>query len=1761
MGIKITDLVDQQAMQQLADLGTRFDDIKAKYVQIANELINGINIKVTVIGDLEKLDNLVRTQSRQLIDTSKQLTAAVEEEQKVLKRTTATIAEQLQKNAQYNAKKRENINIDKEAMQIAKDLLGSYAQRSEEYTNAIRLEKEARQSISELNKSYKDGNMSVQEYEAKLDELQKSLRKVTAEKKELQKSMAIEERLNATATGSYDNLRQQLEFYKTALKQIPQDALASPEEQERIQRLRDAVSALVTELKYQGELMGEHQMNVGNYASAMDGAGVNVKEVNRYLDEYRVATTNGIASTDEITRVLGIEATTTEQLIAQNKALDLARKQVDQTQEGSKDIIDQINAKLTENKLRLLDVDGVMQKQVTTIAEAKEQNATLAKAQELLNTTTEDGKAKFLELGQRITENKKFIEDHKAAVIADEETGKKFQITAESVAAALTDQAKSVAEAKEQNKLLKAAIDQIVVSSDDAKEKQELFRAKIEENERFITSFTGELQKNASASGEQKSAIELANEALHVQASSIAEAEAQNKLFEQAIKSVDVTQVNAIDQINAYASAIDRNTAMIDQFNGKLFINESVAKKAENALKDNVQTVTQAEKQNEILAEAITNVNKNAQGATEKIQQYNAKIKENEKIINENKEAWTGLVEVIMKMFGVNVKFGGSLQQINDSLSKGGNAFTGLATKVRAFGNSLIAVATNPYVLAFMAAVGVVAAIYKGVKAWKEYNDEMVEASRLTKYYTGLTGDAMRSVRDNVRATADTFDQDFTATLRAANAVAKNMGTTVDEATDLIAKGFAAGGVNSQNFLFNLERYAPTFQKMGVDAEHFIAMMSQIDKSGVNSSRALTAMSKASLQLRTMNLKTSESLKAIGVDASAMTKAIQTGSKDTIDAMSEIATKIKETGTNSREVSAVMKELFGARGESAIGDGFLEFLANANTGMEELLGKEGSLQRLKLEEKETDEELNNVIAAMFDMTGGGYEEITTKCKIWIKQGLILAINKIGEMINGFVEWYNSSETLRMAIWGVVAVVRVLIVIQQSLQKIVVSAFKSIFYAIESVINKAKALGHMLMSIKTLFTDGIDAAKAQFNAALKEMGASFKADFTAVKDAAGSIASIYKSAFAEIQSIAGQSFTMAQKKLNYRFNPESIINASTDDGGGGGKPTPPVKDPTEPHAKDSDKKDKHKDKDKDKDDEKAAREALKRLEALEQSKIDLMEDGIEKTLALIKLEYKKKIDAIKGHTAEEEQTRINLAKAMNKELEQAQTQWDNNRLNIDLENRLAAVEEGSEEEYNLKYSKLQMQYAMEILEAKKTGADVNEITKKYQKQGDELTEKYLAKQIDKLQESSATAQIIKDNQLKKELSDLNEQQAIELAMAGTNEEKIAEIKERYAAKVAEVQEQYAIKTAKAQLQSLFDQMTAIGVAEEQADEILKKIGEGKIDEAAAILEAQGLSHDDALNLARSLATAEVEIDDAVTAHKLANIERVTDEATKARDKRIANAEKWLNAAAEACSNITELVTTLFDGQISKIEEQQEANQQQHDAAIANIEDEYNKGLITQEESEIRKREIEEATAKREAELQKKKAQAEYKQALAEKANNISQIVIATSLGIMKASPNWVNMALVAAMGAIQLATAIAQPIKAYKRGTDYHPGGLAIVGDGGKREVVESGGKYWLTPKVPTLVEMPEGSKVFPDYLDFIANEPPVNYGDLLAALPLPDISPLLFAQNAPKVIVNNDYRDLKREMAENNRLLKAMIKQQHRDAARIKYDQYRAERI
>ena len=1077
-----------------------------------------------------------------------------------------------------------------------------------------------------------------------------------------------------------------------------------------------------------------------------------------------------------------------------------------------------------------------------------------------------------------------------------------------------------------------------------------------------------------------------------------------------------------------------------------------------------------------------------------------------------------------MRAVGVNGKLGSSFASLVADSSNGGNALTGLTTKVKAFGQTAMALLSNPYMLAFLGIAGVVA----GAKWWYDYNKGLVEASRQTKFFTGLTGEAMAAVRDKAQAVADTYGKDFADTLKAATAISHNMGVTTDHALDLINKGLAAGGENSQQYLNILQRYAPTMEKMGLSADEFVAFAGQIEKAGADTNKSMTAMGKASMQLRTMNKSTADSLNAIGINAKQMSADIQTGKKTTVDSLQEIAQKLQETGTNSREAAAVMKDLFGARGESQIGTEFLAFLADAKSGTEELLGAENSLERLKVKEVETQTELNNVVASLFDMGEGGFETMTKKAKIWIQEGLIKAIKWVVNLINYFIDWYNESMLVRSVIASIFTTVKVG-------WEILKAAFNLIIDAVKNVGRQMRGLGDIIQGVMTFDVDKI---KQGWNEITSSVGKYVRESLGDIRSAGANMGQAFVDGFNQT----------ARGHLNF-LDTNSVGGANTADGyggmaGSGGT----VSNPTAPDSGSSKSNSAA---------EKAAKEAMKVLEQLQEAEVAMMEDGLEKTLATIRLAYKKKIDAIKGDSVKEKQLRIALIQQMENDIAKATREYEINRAKIDLENRLATLKQGSKEELDIRLMQLEAQRAAELEAAKKTGADITLIESKFAKQREELWEAYHKAVLDQMTEEATTDHVIRDNQLKMEINALNEQMAEELRLVGYNEQKIATIKEKYANMIADKQEQYAIETAKRQLEAYLNQLKAISGLDD-IGAIFNDLMD--IEGNTALLEGYGMAHAEALNLAKQLADAEMAIDDAVTTHRINNMERTTDTHKKAIGDRIANEEKWLSTAQEAIGNITDLVGTLFDGQIAKIEEQQEANQAQYDEQIANIEALAERGAITQEEAELRKREAEAATAKREEELAKKKAQAEYKRAVGEKANSIAQIGIATALGIMKASPNWVNMALVAAMGAIQLATAIAQPIKAYKAGTDYHPGGLAIVGDGGKREVVETGGKYWLTPKVPTLVEMPQGSKVFPDYLDFIANEAPVNYGDLIAAMPLPDITPLLSVKGK-SVVVNNDYTALQRDVRELGRLIRTMTRQQHKDASDAKYERYRRDRI
>ena len=185
---------------------------------------------------------------------------------------------------------------------------------------------------------------------------------------------------------------------------------------------------------------------------------------------------------------------------------------------------------------------------------------------------------------------------------------------------------------------------------------------------------------------------------------------------------------------------------------------------------------------------------------------------------------------------------------------------------------------------------------------------------------------------------------------------------------------------------------------------------------------------------------------------------------------------------------------------------------------------------------------------------------------------------------------------------------------------------------------------------------------------------------------------------------------------------------------------------------------------------------------------------------------------------------------------------------------------------------------------------------------------------------------------------------------------------------------------------------------------------------------------------------------------------------------------------------------------------------------------NSGVISTEVGEARKRAAEQTTADKNKELEKQKAEIQQKQAKWDKANSIIQATIATSLAVTKALPNFVIAAMVAAMGAAQIAMIAAQPIPKYAKGTKdkSHPGGLAIVGDGGKREVILTGNGAYITPSVPTLVDMPKHAEVIPDIVD---------YKKMALRSDAMMLDKMRRDKGDPVIVnVNNDYKDLARKM-------------------------------
>lgn len=709
------------------------------------------------------------------------------------------------------------------------------------------------------------------------------------------------------------------------------------------------------------------------------------------------------------------------------------------------------------------------------------------------------------------------------------------------------------------------------------------------------------------------------------------------------------------------------------------------------ALSKECKTAEEAEDANEVLRRALAGIDPSADGAADAIETLNKKIEENNKVIQEHEDQSAGLVDSLGDLVGINTKFGSSLENL--SKNSAGSVMEGLNVKAKALWQTLTGLLANPYVLAFLG----IAAAGMAVKWWYDYNKGLVEATKLTGDLTGKTGDDLKNFRNEVQATADTFNQDFETVLEAANNYAQQYGISVDEALKKIQDGFISGANANGQYLDSLKEFPAYFREAGVSADGFVAIMSQTSKMGVTSNKALDTIKEGNIRIREMSTATAEALDNLGLNSKKIQQELAAGTTTTFEVMQQVSTKLSEIPESSQVAGEAITNIFGGPGEDA-GYRYLTTLKDISTNLDEVKERSGEMGRLQQEQLESQVELDNAISALFDATGGTFESMTTKAKTFVNKGITAVIKGVVDVCNWFIELYNNSLVIRA---GVAAI---------GLQ------FKTLWSVVKNVlgliVDEIVGLANMIKGAFTLNWDTFSAGWEKFRSASGK----------ALKNIVNETVENTKEAWADIDK--------ELPKIEIPVEAKPVADTSTTNGDdNGGRKNPPKKTgsgKTGTTSKGSSASD-------------PAKVEADLLRKAEDELLKITKQSAETRRKQLELSYDRQIEDYKKKLAEDktltEQSKaaiLSIIDSLGQQKAKAIAEFDDEELRKQIEHdtklielKLSAAEEGTKKELELKLQSIDQKEKLDLAQAEKDYENEIErqealaaIREKYQKEREE-----------------------------------------------------------------------------------------------------------------------------------------------------------------------------------------------------------------------------------------------------------------------------------------------------------------------------------------------------------------------------------------------------------------------------------------------------------
>lgn len=671
--------------------------------------------------------------------------------------------------------------------------------------------------------------------------------------------------------------------------------------------------------------------------------------------------------------------------------------------------------------------------------------------------------------------------------------------------------------------------------------------------------------------------------------------------------------------------------------------------------------------------------------------------------------------ESIKSALGVNSNFANSIIK----LSKNGKGFSGVLKgvkeDVKAFGTTLMGFMTNPVFIALAGIAGAGVAF----KWFFDYNKGIEESTRLTKEFLGLTGDKLKAVRSEIQATADTYGKDYKEVLEAVDVLTSQYGYDTQEAIKIINDGLQSGADLNGDMIAKIKQYAPAFHDANISGKELVATIQQT-RSGIFSDKGMELIQMGSKKIREMSTATAGALDAIGISSKKVQADLESGSKSTYDVIKMISTRLKELPQNSQAVGNVLKDVFGRQGANA-GLKMIEQLDTMNTDLDKLKGTTGEYGEKMNEQREANEELNNVLSAMFDMSDKGFGEMLISVKTLTVQGITKLLKGVINVINYLIDLYNESMVVRA---GVQLIVRSF----KNLWNTIKLVFNLIIDGVKSIARLYKGLADIMEGVVTLSFDkiksGVNQIMSNFGKTIKEgwkdVKSFAKEGATNTMDAINNVIKNKKIAHIEIPvSIAGDA-NAGDKSVS---NLKGGITAKN--GRGNGKSGKTGKNNTV-----------------------SAKEMAKKEEAEIRKAEDLLAQLVEQTAEQrrkqIQMQYDREIEDLRKRLETERGLTVNAKKAITAQIIAQEQIRDKKLADFDLtvkdeaikreqvyiQNMLASVEKGTKEEYQLKVKAINAAYQLErdaaskqVMNEEEKNALLKSINEKYYEQEQQAYKDY------------------------------------------------------------------------------------------------------------------------------------------------------------------------------------------------------------------------------------------------------------------------------------------------------------------------------------------------------------------------------------------------------------------------------------------------------